>query len=250
MTLHIGTAGWSIPARSAADAAGDGSHLARYARALNAVEINSTFYRPHQPKTFDRWAASVPPAFRFAVKIPKAISHVARLRDCSRLIETFLGDVSNLGAKLGPLLLQLPPSFDFDAGGIDPMCQVLTETSRFRIACEPRHASWFTPEADQWLEDRRIARVAADPARHPGAGEPGGWRGLSYYRWHGSPRMYYSEYTPDDLATLHDRIKRDPAEETWCIFDNTASGAAFPNALALQREVAAAVSQRRTEEQG
>jgi uncharacterized protein YecE (DUF72 family) len=238
VTNRVGTAGWSIPARSASDVVGDGSHLARYANALNAVEINSTFYRPHQPKTFGRWAASVPADFRFAVKIPKAISHVARLRDCSGLIETFLGDVSNLGAKLGPLLLQLPPSFAFDADAVDPMCQVLIQTNRFRIACEPRHVSWFTPEASQWLEDRRIARVAADPARYPRAGEPGGWRGLSYYRWHGSPRMYYSEYTPGDLATLRDRITRDPAAETWCIFDNTALGAALPNALALQREIA------------
>ncbi len=93
---------------------------------------------------------------------------------------------------------------------------------------------WFTPEVDQWLAARRITRVAADPARHPGAAEPGGWRGLSYYRMHGSPKMYYSPYSLGALASLRDHLERNAASETWCIFDNTASGAALPNALTLQ----------------
>jgi uncharacterized protein YecE (DUF72 family) len=88
---------------------------------------------------------------------------------------------------------------------------------------------------NDWLAGRRIARVAADPAPVPDAGEPGGWNRLAYYRWHGSPRIYYSDYNDAALGTLGRRLDelRKGNVPTWCIFDNTASGAALGNALAL-----------------
>jgi uncharacterized protein YecE (DUF72 family) len=107
------------------------------------------------------------------------------------------------------------------------------------VACEPRHASWFTPEIDNWLAARGIARVAADPALVPGAGEPRGWNGLAYYRWHGSPRVYYSDYDATALAALRKRLDSqiERGAPTWCIFDNTASGAALGNALTMTTQV-------------
>jgi uncharacterized protein YecE (DUF72 family) len=86
---------------------------------------------------------------------------------------------------------------------------------------------------DRLLDKLRIARVAADPARVPGAGEPGGWRGLSYYRLHGSPRIYYSPYGSEALTDVANRLVRDAAAgaEAWCIFDNTAAFAATGDAL-------------------
>ena len=109
------------------------------------------------------------------------------------------------------------------------------------VACEPRHASWFTPDVNDWLDARRVARVAADPTRVAGAGEPGGWSGLAYYRWHGSPRIYYSDYDEVALAALGRRLDahRQRGVTTWCILDNTALGAALGNALALGKKVAA-----------
>jgi len=77
--VRVGTAGWSIPAQYAAEFSQVGTHLERYARRLDAVEINSSFYRPHLPKTYQRWAETVPEDFRFAVKMPKEITHVRRL---------------------------------------------------------------------------------------------------------------------------------------------------------------------------
>jgi uncharacterized protein YecE (DUF72 family) len=206
---------------------------------FNAVEINSTFRRSHRATTYERWASQVPANFKFSIKTPKSVTHQARLLDSEAPIDAFLNEVTHLGDKLGPLLLQLPPSLAFALDVVDPACRRLSQGGRFAIACEPRHASWFGPEVDRWLADRRIARVASDPARHPGAGEPGGWRGLSYYRLHGSPRMYYSSYSPDALAALREQLEHDEAGEKWCIFDNTASGAAASNALALKREMAA-----------
>src|SRR5262245_60578113 len=107
--VYVGVAGWSIPKPHAAAFPKTGSHLERYARRFNAVEINSSFYRPHRPATYARWAASVPPDFQFAVKVPREITHRRRLVDVADLLDQFLDECSELGEKLGPLLVQLPP---------------------------------------------------------------------------------------------------------------------------------------------
>ncbi|MBL0402655.1 DUF72 domain-containing protein [Microvirga aerilata] len=231
--VRIGTAAWSIPKEHAAPFPVAGSHLERYGAVFNAVEINSSFYRPHRPVTYERWAASVPEDFRFAVKIPKTITHERRLRDVTDILDRFLSEVSGLGPKLGPLLVQLPPSLSFQSGIADSFLNELRSRAEGSIVCEPRHASWFTPEVEALLDTLRIARVAADPAPVAGAGEAGGWRGLSYYRLHGSPKIYYSAYSPDYLAGLSERLVSDATAdvETWCIFDNTTAFAATGDAL-------------------
>lgn len=188
-TIRTGTAAWSIPKEHATPFPVTGSHLERYSAILNAVEINSSFYGPHRTATYERWAASVPEDFRFAVKVPKAITHEHRLKDVGDLVDRFLSEVSGLGPKLGPLLVQMPPSLTFQLGVADGFLSELRSRVECGIACEPRHASWLTPEVEALLGGLRIARVAADPAPVQGADEPGGWRGLSYYRLHGSPRI-------------------------------------------------------------
>lgn len=212
-----------------------GSQLERYAARLNAVEINSSFYRPHQRATYERWAATTPEAFRFSVKLPKTITHQARLGDCAALLTKFAGEVTGLGEKLGVLLVQLPPSLAFDAGTAGGFFEELRRHIETQSVVEPRHASWFTPEVNDWLAARELARVAADPSRTPGAEEPGGWHGFVYFRLHGSPRRYYSAYDEAALTSLKQSLERSLAEglSAWCIFDNTAAGAAFGNALAL-----------------
>lgn len=235
--IRVGTAGWGIPRHVAGAFPSEGSLLERYGRVFDAVEINSTFKRLHRQDTFERWAGSVDADFRFSVKFPNAITHEARLIGVERPVEIFLEAVSALAPKLGPLLLQLPPSLAFDAHAFGGFCAHLRACGDYSIACEPRHASWFEPWIDRWLDDRQIARVAADPDPHPGAGTPGGWRGLSYYRLHGSPRVYYSPYQTDALTALNTRLRRDEAIAVWCVFDNTASGAAATNALALKADL-------------
>jgi uncharacterized protein YecE (DUF72 family) len=233
--LWVGTAGWSVPSRYAAEMPPGDSHLARYARRLDAAEINSSFHRPHQRKTYERWAQSTPAGFRFSVKLPKSISHEQGLAGCGALLDRFMAEVAGLGDKLGVLLLQLPPKFAFEKRVAGRFLRDLGRRIDVPIACEPRHASWFTPEVGDWLARNRIARVAADPAPVPGAGEPAGWNGLAYYRWHGSPRIYYSDYDAAALAALGKRLEaqRQHGVPVWCMFDNTASGAALGNALAM-----------------
>ena len=141
--IRIGTAGWSIPKEHAGAFPISGSHLERYAAVFNAVEINSSFYRPHRAATYERWAASVPDDVRFAVKIPKAITHERRLKNAGSLLERFLSEVGSLGLKLGPLLVQLPPSLTFETGTSDEFLRDLRSKVAGGIVCEPRHRSWF-----------------------------------------------------------------------------------------------------------
>ena len=178
----------------------------------------------------------MPADFRFAVKVPKAVTHQHRLKDVGDLLDRFLSEVGGLGPTRGPLLVQLPPSLPFQDGVADRFLRELRDRTESGIVCEPRHPSWFTPEIDALLCELRIARVAADPAPVPGSAEPGCWRGLSYHRLHGSPRIYYSPYSSDALASIADQLRAVAAEgaETWCIFDNTAAFAATGNALSVR----------------
>ncbi len=236
---RIGCAGWSLPRAEWPHFPADGTHLMRYAAVFNAVEINSSFYRPHQPQTYVRWAQSVPADFRFSVKLPRTITHERRLRQPDEPLFRFLGEVAGLGEKLGCILIQLPPSLAFDMETAAAFLDLLRHRHAGALALEPRHASWFTSAADALLKEHRIARVLADPVLHAGGEVPGGWDGLQYVRLHGSPRVYYSAYALELLQALSVRLRLAQGVETWCIFDNTAAGAAVADARELQALLAA-----------
>lgn len=236
MTIRVGCAGWSLSGAVRDSFPGPGTHLERYARVFPAVEINSSFYRPHRPETYRRWAASVPPEFRFTAKIPKEITHGLRLRGAEEALARFLSEVTNLGEKLGVLLVQLPPSLACAAGEARLFLQGFRRRFGGRLAWEARHATWFTEEADALLREFGVAAVAADPAPveaaarlTPASAGVTGAGDFAYVRLHGSPRMYYSAYPAEFLRNVADRVRAFP--EAYVIFDNTAEGAAVPNAL-------------------
>lgn len=234
--VRTAIAGWSIASQHR-DLFGAGdSVLARYATRFSAVEINSSFHRPHRQTTYVRWAASVPDGFRFSVKLPKTITHEHRLHATMPLLDAFLEQAGGLGDKLGFLLVQLPPGLPHDARVAHAFFAALRRRWAGGVACEPRHASWFGPKIDALWQRHRIARVAADPAPVAGAAEPGGDPALRYWRWHGSPRTYYSAYDADALASLAARVTSTlpPGGEAWVVFDNTAHGHATPNAADFQ----------------
>jgi uncharacterized protein YecE (DUF72 family) len=243
MALRVGTAGWTLPKQHTHLFAAEGSHLERYASALTCVEINSSFHRPHRLKTWQRWAASTTANFRFSVKLPKTITHTAKLINAGALLQTFLEQAQGLGEKLGPLLVQLPPSLAFDEGTAHEFFTNLRELHPASkgptnlIALEPRHATWFTPVADRLLREFEVSRVAADPPKgSPLAARPGGDQRLHYYRLHGAPSTYYSDYSGAFLTSFAASLrKQSDTEETWVIFDNTALGHAAANALTLQK---------------
>ena len=225
----IGTAGWSIPAQYKSAFPYEGSHLQRYASRLNCVEINSSFYRPHKRATYEKWAASVPDGFRFSVKVPRTITQNHRLAHYGDKLDQFLEEAAGLGDKLGVLLAQLPPSLVYDTDAAEAFFLDLAQAS-VTMACEPRHMSWFTPDCERVLKRLHVVRVAADPPRAPGDGVPGGDTRMAYFRLHGSPKIYHSDYPDTKLAELAQKLR--PAD--WCIFDNTAAFHALGNALTLQ----------------
>lgn len=224
----IATAAWSIPKTVADRFPETGSGLERYAAVFNGVEINSTFYRHHQKKTFERWARQVPEHFRFAVKIPREITHGARLRNIGPLFDAFVDEVSALEGKLGPLLCQLPPSLRFDAGEAEEAFSAMRRIFTGTLVLEPRHKSWASQPAGAFLQEYAIDRVLADPAP---VWPMSGFRETPIYlRLHGAPEIYYSSYSDAEIRAFAECL----GAESWCIFDNTASGAAIENALAMQ----------------
>jgi len=235
--LFIGTAGWSIPRGFAAQCGGSGTHLERYARVFRGAEINSSFYRPHAATTYARWASCTPPGFQFAVKVPRHITHELALRRARAPLASFLAESAGLQAKRGPLLVQLPASHVFDARVVGRFFELLRSLYDGPAVCEPRHASWLTASADALLVRHQVARVAADPARAPGLERPGGWSGLVYYRLHGSPHTYWSRYDAAFIAAVATWLDSLPPVDAWCIFDNTANGAATENAQELRLRV-------------
>jgi uncharacterized protein YecE (DUF72 family) len=229
MTIRVGCAGWSLSSVVKDSFPGPGTHLERYARVFSAVEINSSFYRPHRAQTYRRWADSVPADFRFTAKVPRQITHVLRLRDANAALDRFLAEVTNLGEKLGALLVQLPPSLAYSDREARLFLRLFRERFGGRLAWEARHATWFTEEAEALLREFGAAAVAADPAPVEAAAFPGGARDFAYVRLHGSPRMYYSAYSSEFLRTVAKRVRSFP--DAYVVFDNTAEGAAVPNAL-------------------
>lgn len=236
--VRVATAGWSIP-RSYQEFTGEGSHLERYARRLNATEINSSFYRHHRVDTYRRWAQSVPADFRFAVKVPRTLTHEGELASPPKVIDQLASEVQGLGEKLGVLLVQLPPKLVFNAPVARRFFRELHERIDVAIACEPRHPSWGTQTANRVLIACGVARVAADPPPWPGADEAGGYEQLVYFRWHGQPRQYYSNYDDEKLESLRQRlaVARENADQIWSVFDNTAMGYALGNALTVEAQV-------------
>jgi uncharacterized protein YecE (DUF72 family) len=228
----VGTAAWSIPRAVADRFPADGSGLTRYAAFFNGVEINSTFYRRHKPSTFARWADSVPTDFRFAVKLPKTITHDLRLQEAEEVSRTLLNDIAPLGERLGPLLCQLPPGLPFDAETAGNYFTFLRSAHPGKIVVEPRHPSWTGDQAAMLFERLTISRVFADPAPI----EPPAAPAQAYMRLHGKPKVYYSSYSDAEIGEFATML----APAGWCIFDNTASGAAIANALAM-RDILAAV---------
>jgi uncharacterized protein YecE (DUF72 family) len=223
----IATAAWSISKKVADRFGQEGSGLTRYASVLEGVEINSTFYRRHKTSTFARWGKSVPDSFRFAVKIPKEITHTRAMKDIAEPFDTFLEDIMPLGEKRGPLLCQLPPSLAFDADELDSAFKAMRHADEGQIVIEVRHKSWASAEALDLLKSYAIDRVLADPAPVWPAEDfdtlP------KYVRLHGKPKIYYSSYTDDEIRSFSNLL----APDSWCVFDNTASGAAIEDALTM-----------------
>jgi uncharacterized protein YecE (DUF72 family) len=233
--VRIGIAGWSNPPSQKELRPAHQSHLEYYAERFSCVEINSSFYRSHRKSTYSAWKLATPAAFRFAVKLPRTITHESALSNAADEVASFFDEIEALQPKLGVVLVQLPPSLDFNAAKVRSFFRSLPRLEGVRLVCEPRHASWFTGSADALLERLEVARAATDPTPFAQAKLPGGSPALRYFRWHGSPRKYYSSYSATRLAAFAAEVSAFGRSNSWCIFDNTAAYAAWDNAQAIAK---------------
>ena len=153
-------------------------------------------------------------------------------------LSEFFNAVAALGNKLGPVLIQLPPKLPFDEALARNFFITLRELHPGDVVLEPRHPSWFSASVDTLLQSFQIARVAADPPKGSElAAQPGGWPGLCYWRLHGTPRTYYSQYDNHWLGDFAERLhllESRLESKLWVIFDNTALGHATANAVWLE----------------
>jgi uncharacterized protein YecE (DUF72 family) len=162
----IGTSGYNYPEWRGSfypDKLAPAEMLPYYAARFATVEINYTFYHMPAERTLASWGRQTPDGFRFTLKAPKRITHVARLHDCERLVTTFCGLAGTLGDKLGALLFQLPPFLKKDLALLDEFLDVLP--GGVRAALEFRHASWLDDEVFRRLQARGVALVIADSER-------------------------------------------------------------------------------------
>ncbi|WP_281950877.1 DUF72 domain-containing protein [Nitrosophilus kaiyonis] len=229
--IYIGIAGWNIPKEYKNFFPNEGTHLERYSKIFNITEINRTFYSLPKKSTLEKWFNSTPENFKFSVKMPKKITHISKIQDIDSL-QDFLSYISILDNKLLSILVQLPPSLKYEENIAEKFFSNFRKSYNGYIALEARSSSWI--EAEELLKFYKISTVAADPSRFDFDKKPGGWKDFSYYRLHGSPKIYYSEYDKNFLLNIAKTVKKSKAKDTVIIFDNTASGAAIKNALELK----------------
>ena len=209
------------------------------------MEINSSFYQHHQPSTYSRWAACTPSSFLFSAKLHRSLTHEKRLKVTQAEVEDALRAMKELGSKLAVLLVQLPPSLAFDEEVASAFFAAVRRAWTGGLVVEPRHVSWGKEEAAAALQRHSVGRVVADPEVCPvlTAGVLVGGSAVSYFRLHGSPVIYSSEYGEEALGRWGEKVlsRRGAAGEqphaVWCVFDNTQHGHATKDALAMQRRL-------------
>ncbi len=232
--ICIGTAAWTIPKEHKNNFAEIGTHLEKYSKIFNAVEINTSFYKDHKAITYERWAQSVPEHFRFSVKLSKVFTHEQRLKKGQKKLKENLRDILKLDSKLGCILVQLPPSLGFVNEDASKFFAEIRKYYPGPIAFEPRHADWQKDNVLALYEQYCISKVIADPPT-TGSGVLHQPSGFIYFRLHGTPQIYKSNYENNRLVQYASQINKfvTQGQKVWCIFDNTTFGHATGNAISL-----------------
>ena len=238
MTVLIGTSGWQYRDWRGAfypDGMAQAGWLEHYARHFQTVEVNNAFYRLPEPGTFRAWADRTPAGFCVAVKASRYLTHVKRLKEPAEAVARFVDHARHLGPKLGPVLLQLPPTLKIDLVALDDTL------SRFppdwRLAVELRHESWFVEETFDLLARRGAAFCLADsPRRRTPVRRTAGWGYVRFHEGRASPSPCYGERALDtwarSLADLYD-----PGDEVFAFFNNDPRACAVRDARSFARAV-------------
>lgn len=233
MPLLVGTSGWQYKhwkGRFYPENLKASEWLFHYSSCFRTVEVNNTFYRLPEDAAFQRWASSTPPDFTFAVKASRYLTHTKRLKDCAEPVSRLMERAGELGGKLGPVLLQLPPTFSADRDSLDATLRSFPRGQR--VAVEFRHPSWQTDEVRGTLEKRGAALCLADRGSRP-VGPLWRTADWSYLRLHlgaGSPMPCYGRTA---LESWVKRLSRswEPGEDVYVFFNNDAGGCAVRDAV-------------------
>jgi uncharacterized protein YecE (DUF72 family) len=234
--LHVGTSGWNYgdwkgifyPEKLRSK-----DYLRFYAERFATTEVNYSFYHLPKPSTYENWAGLTPERFVFAVKASRHITHVRRLRDVGLEWRRFLDGATVLGRKLGPVLLQFPPSMRADGTLLRQFLE-LERPEAVKLACEFRHASWFAPENLEILREHRTALVVAQSERYPQAPALPTAPFL-YLRFHGPRQLFASKYSDRELEEWAGKIRQwlDEGSAVYAYFNNDVHGYAIENAQTL-----------------
>jgi len=203
-----------------------------YCEHFNTYEINGTFYKSPTVKSLQTWYKKAPEGFIFALKVPKVITHIKRLEDCEEELATFYSVCrEGLADKLGPVLFQFPPSFSYTTERLELLLKAVD--IRFQNAIEFRNESWWQRDVYDALAAKNIAFASVNYPKLPTAVIA--TSSLLYVRFHGNPRLFYSEYSKKELkSTLSEMLQKDKATNAFIFFNNTASTAAIVNAQELK----------------
>lgn len=240
--LRVGTSGWVYAdwrGRFYPESLKQKDYLHYYARHFNTTEINYSFYQLPTPEAYRNWAESVPENFIFAVKLSRYITHIRRLKDVRDEWRRFLDHAAPLGNKLGPILIQLPPSFRYDRARLEQFLQLAREENDYRLAFEFRHASWFDPQALELLRKYGAAAVIADSSRYPQAPSVPTAH-FVYLRFHGPGELFSSRYTDEQLSVWAQKIRAwlEAGLTVYAYFNNDFHAYAVANAKRLVELVA------------
>jgi uncharacterized protein YecE (DUF72 family) len=226
MELLVGTSGFSYAewkGRFYPAGLPDAEMLASYSARLPTVEINNTFYRMPQPSLLEGWNQKVTaPGFTFALKAPRSITHISRLKEAGDGTRHFLKVAETLGSRLGPVLFQLPPFLRKDAAVLRDFLALLP--SGLKAAFEFRHASWFDDEVAQLLSDRGAALVAGDPDE----GDPLPLRATARF---GYLRLRAASYDLSGLTAWYERIRAQPWEAAYVYLKHEVLGPSYAEGL-------------------
>lgn len=242
MAVLIGTSGWQYKDwRGGLYPAGVAQRrwLEHYAAQYQTVENNGSFYRLPLRETFVGWRERTPDDFVMAVKASRYLTHVRKLRDPAEPVARLLGAASGLGPKLGPILVQLPPTFQADPGLLDACLNEFRGAwpavrgdgpEALRIAVEPRHETWWTDDVRQVLADNDAALCWADRLDRPVTPL---WRTASwgFLRFHEGTADPWPRYGQQALQIWVDRIREAHLShaDVYVYFNNDPGGAAVVN---------------------
>ena len=238
--IHIGTSGWHYPHWRGTfypPEMKSGQFFEYYAQNFQTVEINNSFYHLPLVKTFQQWKENSPPDFIFALKASRFLTHMKKLKDVDAALSEMLERFSALGAKLGPIVFQLPPRWRVNAPRLAEFLSKLPR--RFRYAIEFRNPTWHVPEIYTVLEKFNVAFCIFDfGSLHSPAQITSD---MVYLRLHGPEDTPYSGlYSSRQLTEWADSISAwaGQVKAIYCYFDNDQAGYAARNAADLQHIIA------------